>query len=96
MINYLSKPDLNSVNEPPIYRGLAIIKPKSTNFKVKAETGIAFKAVAELMDIDSQMLLETLMEEYVSSVRDSIGEVAMRYPAFRAKYPFVEQSSTRT
>ena len=57
---------------------------------------MAFKAVAELMDIDNQMLLETLMEEYVSSVRNCIGEVAMKYPAFREKYPFVEQSSTRT
>jgi hypothetical protein len=62
---------------------------------VKAETGMAFKAVAELLDIDSQMLLETIMEEYLSSVRNCIGEVALKYPTFRVKYPFVEQSRTR-
>jgi len=51
---------------------------------------LAFRAVSELLSVDSDELLETLMTAYVSSVQKSIGDIARYYPVFAEKYPFVE------
>ena len=55
---------------------------------------MAFRAVAELMNVDSDQLLEELMTAYVSSVRERVADVAHQYPVFAEKYPFVEKNST--
>ena len=55
---------------------------------------MAFRAVAELMNVSSDDLLENLMSEYVSSVREKVADVAHQYPVFAEKYPFVEKNST--
>lgn len=55
-----------------------------------SDTGVAFSAVAELLNVSGDDLLENLMREYVSSVQESIGNVARHYPVFAEKYPFVE------
>jgi len=44
--------------------------------------------------VDSDQLLEELMTAYVSSVQESIGNIAHQYPVFAEKYPFVEKNST--
>ena len=59
-----------------------------------SDTGLAFRAVAELMNVDSDQLLEELMTAYVSSVRERVADVAHQYPVFAEKYPFVEKNST--
>ena len=46
------------------------------------------------MNVSSDDLLENLMREYVSSVQESIGNIAHQYPVFAEKYPFVEKNST--
>ena len=43
--------------------------------------------------MDSDELLDNLMRAYVSSVQESIGNVARHYPVFAEKYPFVEELS---
>ena len=70
----------------------AIIKHKQKTklFRVNSDTGVAFRAVSELLKVDGDELLENLMTAYVSSVQKSIGHVARHYPVFAEKYPFVE------
>jgi hypothetical protein len=46
--------------------------------------------VAELMHISSDELLQELMASYVLSVRESVADVASKYPVFGDRYPFVE------
>jgi len=53
---------------------------------------MAFCAVAELLKIDGNELLESLMVAYVLSVRGHIVEMASKYPVFGDKYPFVISS----
>ena len=55
---------------------------------------MAFRAVSELLNVDSDQLLEELMTAYVSSVRERVADVAHQYPVFAEKYPFVEKNST--
>ncbi len=57
---------------------------------------MAFRAVAELLNISSDELLDNLMREYVTSVQEGIGYVACHYPVFAEKYPFVEQTPLDT
>jgi hypothetical protein len=67
-----------------------IIKQKNKLFRVNSETGVAFRAVAELMNIDGDELLQELMSSYVASVQCSIADIAYKYPAFSDRFPFVE------
>jgi len=67
-----------------------IIKQKTKLFRVNSETGVAFRAVAELINVDSDELLQHLMSNYVASVQCSIADIAHKYPAFSDRYPFVE------
>ena len=66
-----------------------IIKGKNKIFRVNSDTGWAFVAVAELLNISEQELLEKLMRSYVLSVREGIVDVASKYPEFKERYPFV-------
>jgi hypothetical protein len=59
-------------------------------FKVKSDTGWAFVAVAELLNISEHELLENIMAKYVSSVQNSIRKFANHHLIFAKKYPFVE------
>ncbi len=59
-----------------------------------SDTGLAFRAVSELLNVDSDQLLEELMTAYVSSVRERVADVAHQYPVFAEKYPFVEKNYT--
>ena len=63
---------------------------KSKNFKIDADTGIAFKAIAELLNINCEYLLENILTEYVSSVKNEIENIANKYPSFSEKYPFIK------
>jgi len=68
-------------------------KQKSKNFKVDADTdisGIAFKAIAELLKINCEDLLENILTEYVSSVKNEIENIANKYSSFSEKYPFIK------
>lgn len=66
------------------------ITQKMKLFRVASDTGVQFRAVAELLNISSDELLENLMAEFVSSVQDSIGNIAQHHPAFCEKYPFIQ------
>ena len=57
---------------------------------MESETGRAFVAIAALLNIESDELLEALMGSYVSSVRENIIDVAHQNPGFSDRYPFVE------
>lgn len=70
------------------------IKQKTKIFRVNQDTGTAFKAVAELMNVDSEELLQALMSSYVSSVQKSIADTADLYPEFTDKYPFIKHPNT--
>ena len=70
------------------------IKQKTKIFRVNQDTGTAFKAIAELLNIDSDELLQALMSSYVSSVQNSIAETADIYPEFKNKYPFIKHPNT--
>lgn len=63
---------------------------KSKHFKVNAETGIQFRAVAEILNINSADLLENLMCNYIASVKKEIKNIANKYPSFSEKYPFID------
>ncbi len=62
---------------------------------MESETGRAFVAIAELLNIESDELLEALMRSYVSSVRENIIDVAYQHPGFSDRYPFVEHHIER-
>lgn len=47
-------------------------------------------AIAELLNMESDELLEALMTSYVSSVRENIIDVAYQHPSFCDRYPFIE------
>ena len=66
-----------------------IIKGKNKIFRVNSDTGWAFVAVAELLNISEHQLLDELMSTYVKSVRKGIVDVAINYPEFEERYPFV-------
>jgi predicted hydrocarbon binding protein len=67
----------------------AVIKQKTKLFRVGNDTGTAFNAVAELLNVSSDDLLEKLMKEYISSVQEKVVDVAQKYPVFEEQYPFV-------
>lgn len=52
-------------------------------------------AIAELLNVESDELLEALMKSYVSSVRENIIDVAYQHPGFSDRYPFVEHHIQR-
>ncbi len=60
---------------------------------MNSETGWAFVAVAELLNISEHELLEKLISAYVISVRQGIVDVASKYPEFEERYPFVDSSN---
>ena len=62
---------------------------------MESETGKAFVAIAELLNIGSDELLEALMGSYVSSVRENIIDVAHQNPGFSDRYPFIEHHIER-
>ncbi len=47
-------------------------------------------AIAELLNIETDELMEALMGSYVSSVRENIIDIAHQHPRFSDRYPFVE------
>ena len=58
-------------------------------FRVQADIGNGFVAVADLIGVDPKELLETILGKYVGTVRAEISEHASRHPEFAVKYPFV-------
>ena len=64
---------------------------KKKHFKVDSDTGRAFVAISELLNIDSDQLLNNLMGEYVTSVQEEIEDIANKYPSFKKQYPFITQ-----
>lgn len=57
---------------------------------VSDETGNAFIAIADLLNIDKNELLEELMTSYIGSVRVNIVERASNHPQFVSKHPFIQ------
>ena len=71
-----------------------INQTKKKHFKVNSETGTAFVAIAELLNIDTDELLDELMSHYVMSVRERISDIADKHPSFTDKYPFIKHPNT--
>ena len=67
------------------------IKGQTKIFRVNSDTGWAFVAVAELLNVNENELLDELMGAYVNNVRQSIVKQAGHYPEFSKKYPFIKQ-----
>ncbi len=63
---------------------------KQKLFRVERDTGLAFSAVAELLQVDEVELLQNLMKSYVQGIQEKVVEIGVKYPAFAEKYPFVE------
>lgn len=61
------------------------------NIHVSDETGNAFIAIADLLEIDRNELLEKLMTSYIESVREDMTGKSSRSPQFVTDYPFVQQ-----
>ena len=60
------------------------------SLRVSDETGNAFIAIANLLNIDKNDLLEELMTSYIGSVRVSIVERTSNHPQFISKHPFIQ------
>ena len=65
------------------------IKEKSQVFRVNHITGSAFIAIADLLNICTDELLENLIENYIDSIQNSITDLGIKYPVFGNKYPFI-------
>ena len=63
---------------------------KLNSLRVSDETGNAFIAIADLLNIDKNELLEELMTSYIGSVRGDIIERASNNPQFVSKHPFIQ------
>ena len=63
-------------------------KLKSLN--VSDETGNAFIAIADLLNMDKNELLEELMTSYIGSVRGDMIERTSHHPQFVSKHPFIQ------
>ncbi len=64
------------------------LEPKS--LRVKDEIGTAFIAIADLLGIDQNTLLEELMASYIKSVRIHVVDSTSKPPQFAEKYPFIQ------
>ena len=71
-------------------------KPKTKVFRVGSDTGSAFRAVAELRNVDSNDLLEDLMSSYVLSVQSDIASIVDVNPMLVSKYPFIKHPEQLT
>ncbi len=87
--NYAFLLILKEINTHEYKQTETTIKNKTKIFRVDADTGLAFSAVAELLNTDDRELLENVMASYVTTVRQNIVEVANKHPSFCSKYPFV-------
>ncbi|MBU1566855.1 MAG: hypothetical protein KJ630_14685 [Proteobacteria bacterium] len=64
-------------------------KKKGMIFRIDQETGGQFTATAELLGIEKNELLQQLMEEFITRTKESIVDVAHKYPKFSHQYPFL-------
>ncbi len=63
---------------------------KSKSLRVHDEIGNAFIAIADLLSIDKNELLEELMASYIESVRVNVVDIASKHPQFSSKHPFIQ------
>lgn len=63
---------------------------KLENLNVSDATGNAFIAIADLLNIDKNELLEELMTSYIGSVRVNMVERASSHPQFVSQHPFIQ------
>ncbi len=67
------------------------MKGQESNYlRVHDETGNAFIAIADLLSIDKNELLEELMISYIESVRMNIVDISSKHPQFASKHPFIQ------
>ncbi len=65
---------------------------KSKCLRVHDEIGDAFIAIADLLNIDKNELLEELMASYIESVRNNVVDIASKHPQFGTKHPFIQHN----
>ncbi len=63
---------------------------ESKNLRVHDEIGTAFIAVADLLGIDKNTLLEELMASYIKSIRLNVAHPAAKHPQYTSKYPYMQ------
>ena len=51
---------------------------------------MALNAIAELLNINRDDLLENIIAGYVASVKKEIEDIANKHPSFSEQYPFIE------
>ena len=69
---------------------MEMVMGKTSMFRVNIDTGTAFKATAELLGVENNDLLESVMKTYIKSIRMKVADVAVKHPVFADKYPFVQ------
>ncbi len=67
-----------------------MIEQKLKSLCISDETGDAFIAIASLLNIDKNDLLEKIMTSYIDSVRGGLVEKGVKHPQFVPKYPFIQ------
>ncbi len=67
-----------------------MIKQKLKSLCVSDETGNAFIAIADLLNIDKNDLLEKIMTSYIESVRVDMIDRSVKHPQFATEYPFIQ------
>ena len=67
-----------------------MIKQKLNSLFVSDETGNAFIAIADLLNIEKNDLLEKIMASYIESVRVDMIDRGAKHPQFATEYPFIQ------
>ncbi len=63
---------------------------KTKCLRVNDEIGNAFIAIADLLSIDKNELIEELMASYIESVRVNVVDITSKHPQFASKHPFIQ------
>lgn len=58
--------------------------------RVNDDIGNAFIAIADLLKIDRNELLEELMASYIESVRANLADITSTHPQYESKFPYVQ------
>ncbi len=69
--------------------------PKNKLFRIDAEISNQLIATADLLGIEKEKLLETIISEYMITVQDGIRQFSQQYPQFSDQYPFIQHQSTK-
>lgn len=67
-----------------------MIEQKLNSLCVSDETGNAFIAIADLLNIEKNDLLEKIMTSYIESVRVDMIDRGVKRPQFATEYPFIQ------